>query len=305
MRQSTRSITTYLALAVPILFAILATQAFAAAPRITATSRAEPSHTLTPAERRAMSLAAGRILRHAYLARQAVAEEDGQRAESEVDQGLKLVQIIEKVQPKYKVTAEIKAGDLSYSADEVVAPPLVPIYDEVGEVELLAPVVAAKKEQQVGREDVVEDVSVEHTALSLNLAFAKAGLTQAKKALRDSDLKRADAALAVVQRSAVFEIDALDVPLATARENLFTAKLRVGRGDSEGAKEALDAASKALDGYAELAGDERSKEVRQLQSEISKLSSDLASGGGKASATADVEEKILSWWDRVVQWWEE
>ena len=35
--------------------------------------------------------------------------------------------------------AKIKAGELSYSADEVVAPPLIPIYTEVGEVELMGP----------------------------------------------------------------------------------------------------------------------------------------------------------------------
>jgi hypothetical protein len=302
MSESKRSIPTGVALLALLLFT---TQAFAAAPRITATSHAESSHELTPAEHRAASLAAGRILRHAYLARQAVAEEDGKKAAAEVDQGLKLVRIIESAQPKWTVTAEIKAGDLSYSADEVVAAPLVPIYDELGEVELLGPVAAAKQEQQSGREEVVQDVSVEHTALSLNLAFAKAGLTQAKKALGDKDLERADGALAFVQRSTVFEVDELDLPLATVRENLFLAKTRVGSGDSDGAREALNTASEALDGYAKTAGGERSKEVEQLQGEISKLSKDLASGEGGAAASGDVEEKILSWWDRVVQWWEE
>jgi hypothetical protein len=287
-----------------LLFAIAA---LAAEPRITATSRAERSHELTPAERRATSLAAGRILRHAYLARQAVTEEDGKKVAQEVDQGLKLVQIIESVQPKYTVTAEIKAGKLSYSADEVVAPPLVPIYDEIGEVELIGPLAAAKKEQQSGDDstEVVEDVSVEHTSLLLNLAFAKAGLTQAKKALAEGDWKHTDQALALVQRSAVFEVDALDAPLATARENLYLAHSRVQGGDLEGARTALDAASEALENYAKIAGEERSAEVEKLRGEIEKLSTEIAGGKQGDSATEQVEERILSWWDRVVQWWEE
>jgi hypothetical protein len=285
---------------------LFAVAAFAAEPRITATSRAEPSHKLTPGERRATSLAAGRILRHAYLARQAVTEEDEKKAAHELDQGLKLVQIIESVQPKYTVTAEIKAGKLSYSADEVVAPPLVPIYDEVGEVELIGPLAGAKKEQQSRNdsEDVVEDVNVEHTSVVLNIAFAKTGLAQAKKALAAGDWKGTDRALALVQRSVVFEVEALDVPLETARENLYLAHSRVQSGDLKEARTALDAASQALESYAKMAGGERSAEVEQLRGEIGKLSNDMASGKHEVSASEEVEERILSWWDRVLQWWE-
>jgi len=286
---------------------VFAVAALAAEPRITATSHAERSHELTPAERRATSLAAGRILRHAYLARQAVTEEDEEKVAEEVDQGLKLVQIIESVQPKYTVKSEIKAGKLSYSADEVVAPPLVPIYDEVGEVELIGPLAAAKREQQRGGDstDVVEDVTVEHTSLFLDLAFAKAGLTEAKKALAEKDWKGTDRALASVQRSAVFELNALDIPLATARENLYLAHTRVESGDMEGARTSLEVASEALESYAKIAGEKRSAEVEKLRGEIQKLSTKIASGEQGDSTTEQVEERILSWWDRVVQWWEE
>jgi hypothetical protein len=283
---------------------LLATQAFADDARITATSHAEPSHELKPAERRAMSLAAGRILRHTYLARQAVADEDSAKAASEIEQGLQLVRIIESVQPRYTVTAEIRAGDLSYSADEIVTPPLIPIYDEVGEVELLGPLAAAKRERQAGNEDVVEDVNVEHTSLSLNLAFAKVGLTQAGKAIREEDLARADHMLAAVQRSTVFEVDEIGVPLATARENLYLAKTRLDDGDTAGAWEALDTASAALDSYAKGAGKARSQEVVDLRDEISQLSKDMKSGDTANLASADIEKKILSYWDRVVEWWE-
>lgn len=301
MSPRNRLISTCMAFAALQLFA---TQAFAAVPRITATSHTEASHELTPAERRAASLAAGRILRHAYLARQAIADEDGKKAASEVEQGLKLVRILESVQPTYTVKAEIKAGDLSYSADEVVPSPLIPIYDEVGEVELLGPLAAAKQEQQKGHEDVVEGVSLEYTSLWLNLAFARAGLSQANEAIDEKDLQHADRALAVVQRSTVFENDAVDAPLATARENLYLAKTRVADGDKAGAHQALNAASAALDSYAKGAGEPRSKEVAKLRGEISKLSADLESGSSDLAA-ADTEGKILSYWDRVAKWWEE
>jgi hypothetical protein len=286
---------------------LLSVAAFAAEPRITATSHAEPSHKLTPAERRAISLAAGRILRHTYLARQALTEEDGKKAAQEVAQGLILVQIIESAQPKYTVTAEIKAGKLSYSADEVVTPPLVPIYDEVGEVELVGPLAAARREQTSRSDatDVVDDVDAEQTSVFLNLAFAKAGLTQAKKALAEGDLKAADRGLALVQQSVRFEVDLLDVPLATVRENLHLAHSRAQIGDLKDARTSLDAASAALERYAKIAEDKRSAEVEQLRGEIHTLSNDIASGKQEASATAKVEDEILSLWDRVHQWWEE
>jgi hypothetical protein len=293
-------------------FAVLASCVFltvaalAAEPRITATSRAKPSHELTPAERRATSLAAGRILRHAYLARQAVTEEDKEKVDQEVDQALKLVQILESVEPKYVVTAEIDAGKLSYKADEVVTPPLIPIYDEVGEVELIGPLEAAKKEKRGGDDstEAVEEVDVEHTSLALNLAFAKAGLRQAKKALGEGDWKSTDRALADVQRSAVFEVDTLDAPLATARQNLYLAHSRVQNGDLEGTRAALDEASQALDNYAKIGGTGRSAEVEKLRSEIDGLSNEIASGKQGDSTSEKIDERILSWWDRVVQWWE-
>jgi len=280
-----------------------ATQAFADDARISATSHTEVSHKLTPAERRAASLAASRVLHHAYLARQAIADEDRKKAASEVEQGLKLVRIIESVQPMYTVSAEINAGDLSYTSDEVVASPLIPIYDEVGELELLGPLTAAKREQQMENKNVVEGVDLEYTSLWLNLPFARDGLNQAKQAIADENLAKADQDLALVERSTVFESDLVDAPLATARENLYLAKTRFADKDTAGAREALDAASTALDSYAKGAGEPRSKDVTELRDEISKLSSEMAQGSSNLAA-ADTESKILSYWDRVVQWWE-
>jgi hypothetical protein len=148
-------------------------------------------------------------------------------------------------------------------------------------------------------------VSVEQTSLSLNLAFAKAGLKVARKAIKDEDLTGADRALSVVQRSTVFEVNVVDIPLLTARENLYLAKTRVADGNVDGALNALDTASDALDLYGKNATPSRAEEVAALRGEISQLSTDLQDDGSSQLASADVEDKVLSYWDRVVQWWEE
>lgn len=70
----------------PILIATLALggSAFAAEPRITAEIDATPESVLTAEEQRAVSLAAGRLSRHAYDANAALEQDDTESAAEEV-----------------------------------------------------------------------------------------------------------------------------------------------------------------------------------------------------------------------------
>ena len=67
--------------------------------------------TLSDEEHRALSEAAGRLLSHVNLARQAIADNKLDAAKEQVDKGLTLVKIIENAAPTYEIDAKIKSGD--------------------------------------------------------------------------------------------------------------------------------------------------------------------------------------------------
>ena len=168
--------------------------------RIMGTVHSEAVAKLSAKEWRAVSLAAGRILKHTAQARSAIAGERTDEATTHIDKGLTLVQIIENTVPKRKVTAEIKSGDIVYTDEDEVSPALVPIYDELDHVELFTPIFRAKKEsvgddgsKKEGKasgtpEPVAEVVSfegLEHSTTQLDVLFAKGMLTLAKKEIAE------------------------------------------------------------------------------------------------------------------------
>lgn len=101
------------------------------------------NNTMTPEEMRNASVAAGRILKHAQQAREAVAAKNSKQALENIDKALTLVGIIETVQPSYKVTAKITAGDLTYSDSDVVKVAEVPLYQELDDLTMYYPVLKA------------------------------------------------------------------------------------------------------------------------------------------------------------------
>ena len=123
-----------------------ASTAVQATDRITADVKLVPSgQALSDAEQRAVSFAAGRVLKHVDQARQALAKQDKLVALAQIEKGLSLVTIIEQTIPPVQVTATITAGTLQYQDEDQVKRLVVPIYQELDSVSIVEPVVAAKK----------------------------------------------------------------------------------------------------------------------------------------------------------------
>ena len=118
-----------------------------AAPRITARVDTKADVTLSAAEQRAVSIAAGRLLRHTYDARAALKAEDRKQATAEIAKAQKLAAIIEQAVPSYTVKSQIAAGDLSYEDEDTLKPTIIPIFDELDKVSLVAPLRQAKAEK--------------------------------------------------------------------------------------------------------------------------------------------------------------
>lgn len=179
---------------------------------------------LSEEERRSLSLAAGRLLKHVHQARQAIHQQQKQQAMGHIDKGLTLAQIIESAVPIHEVTARIQAGDMTYEDKERVKQLIVPIYTELEKVTLMAPLRAAKQEaaknggsarelspgkpsqqspsarpsqpSQPAMTPVVAGVEVHHTHIMLDVSAAKEHLRAAKQALNNDKDEAADGALA-------------------------------------------------------------------------------------------------------------
>lgn len=271
-----------------------------AAGRISAQVETKPAGKLSAEESRALSLSAAHMLKHVHQARLAIGKKDVKAASQNVDKGLVLVDIINQTVPAYKVETKIKAGELTYVDQADARPAIVPVYEELQRVSVLAPIEAAKKAAQqeaaVAGVPVAVDVELIHTRTELNVELAAIGLRAAKDALQKDDSKAADAALATVQTGVIFGYTKMDLPLEKVRENLLLAKSLVDSGKAKEARAALEVAGDALEEYEKGAGKNRAKEAKDLQAEMQKLAKDIEVNDKGAS------EKILEWWDRVRKW---
>lgn len=274
--------------------------------RITSTIDAQPTSKLTPEESQAVSVAAGRILKHVNDARIALEEKKKKAALGEIEKGLTLVRIIEHAIPPIKVKADIQSGDISYHHEEEAHQALIPIFEELDQVDVVGPAVRVQKgkgqdSKKKGKgPSAITYAGTEFTSLDLDLPLAKRDLQSAKQALGDNKLDAADSALMDIQeRGMVFGLVEDYLPLREAADNLKLAENELKDGQSQEAKAALKVASDALKDYEETAGKHRSKEVKQLHQEIDALSEKL---DHQPDDREGVVKKIGSWWDRVAKW---
>jgi hypothetical protein len=205
------------------------------------------------------------------------------------------------------------------SLDRLKGAALVPIYTEVAQSSLLAPVEAAKKESASNTAPVtgapaspqsngaatatntstgsaplaVEAVTSGYTQVLLDTSVARAQLDAARSALDGGDLKTADNSLKLLEQSIVLESSAARLPLVRARENLWLASVAARRGDRSEAKTQLQAAARALGYYRQAAPPADVADVEVLQREIAGYAS------SPDSQRADAAARIDKWWDRV------
>ena len=288
-----------------LITASLTTVPVLAESRITSTIDAKPTTKLTAEESQAVSVAAGRILKHVNEARVELDEKKNDAALEDIKKGLTLVQIIEQAVPPIKVEADIQAGDLKYHHEEEARQALIPIFDELDQVDVVGPATRVKHEKaQISDEKspgpaLVSYSEIEFTSLDLNLSLAKRNLVRAKEALKANKSDDADTALRDIQtRGILFSLIEASLPLREAADNLKLAEYEFNEGNSQEAKVALDVASDALKDYEKTAGESRAKEVKKLHQEMDDLSGKLENQKDRVG----VVKKLASWWDRVTKW---
>ncbi|HSF08057.1 MAG TPA: YfdX family protein [Nitrospirales bacterium] len=277
----------------------------AAKPRIESKITVESKEQLTASEKASLSRAAGRILLHVDDARKALQGDQTEDALTHIEKGLILVRIIEESSPDYEVKATITSGALTYEDIRKHRQLFVPVYEELDEISSLGPVIAAKNEQ--AKQDksaipVVEDVRIRYTRAELNVALAKVGLEQAKKALKSENTEKADDALAAIQTGVTLNYAEIDLPLEEARKNLLLAQGMIEHNQAKEARAALEEASEDLKQYEKSIGELRGEKVKHLRQEIRDVMSTIENTQKEKKGSNSLKEQIEGWWNSVTEW---
>jgi hypothetical protein len=195
---------------------------------------------------------------------------------------------------------------------------LTPVYAEWDEVSVIAPIAEQQKKSKhtamasnthqtntgsASREATtpqeraaVRDVEAGFTSVAVDGKMAQDHLTSAKTALQNSNLQRADEALAAVQDGVVMVSFDSDMPLLKTREDLALAADQSRQGHYREASAALTAAANGLNEYANTFGKSNAGSVKQVSNQISSYAKNLSSDH------ANAETRIQDWWDEVTAW---
>lgn len=299
-----------------------------AEPRITEEGSVTPSHALTDAEAKSVSHAAGRLLWHVNMARQELnqvitseSSEDPAEAYASLDvaktteeagrhvtQALTLSRIIKNTLPVYNFKTTITAGEETYSEEQQLQPMFVPIYSELDVIDVLRPVIAAKYEAAgataAGAPATLFDTRLAYTRAMLDVDAAMRYLAAADTNIKAANFAQAGRDLSLIQQNVIVSSIDTDVPLVTARVDLYQAQRAMQNDNPDIATANLTAAYDALGRYHGmlLMGSERAREVQTLRNEIMTLNGNLSETLKAQKETAVA--KVDGWWHELRQWME-
>lgn len=272
----------------------------AATPRISAQVDTRPEATLTSEEQRAVSIAAGRLLRHAYDAMLALDADDTEGASAAIALSEQLVRVIENAVPSVAINAKITSGDLRYEHETIAKPTTIPIHHELDMVSLAAPLLLASADDAKQNDDDslplgVIAHEVRHLRTTLSLDLAAAGLRAASEGLADDDVAAARTGLATVMHSVHFTEVTAEVPLHRAQENLMLAKAAIEQGRIADARALLAAVLDGLTAIEDTVGAMHKPTIEAAREEIKAFADGLV----ETASVEDAAARIDGWWDRI------
>ena len=176
-----------------------------------------PGRTLSAAEESAISSAAVHTLRQIVKARGEIHDKDIEQAKKDLGQAMVLIQIIKSSLPTIKVKDHIWVAKkhLDYETTEQVLPDLIPINEDLTEIEDIVPVDEAKNH-----------------------------IAKARKALQKGDKKSAKKNLNAADKLIVF--DEIDLPLASTEKHIIAAETMLSRDKSHDADMELKSAEDSV-----------------------------------------------------------
>lgn len=263
--------------------------------RYTTTVRQETSGELKPEDVRQASMLGSRILTHVHNATKLLADEKPDRAKVELEHAQSLVAVVRDLLPVTVISTTVKSSDGKevYVYQDRVQPDQIPLYEGMIGVEVVQPIVDAKKEQAALRGLRLADADLIHTSVTLDLDYLERKIRQGLAKVAEPE--KALAELALAQAYGVqFSTHREDSPLVEAQAALRLAERQVREQKFEGAKANLQLARIQLEAHRALIGQQAGERVRDLEKDIGELESKLREPGAA--------DRIAGFWDRVSGW---
>ena len=241
------------------------------------------------------SLLSSQMLMHLNAAALQCIDGKGDSAKPEIEKAQSLAGIVRKLLPTTTVTTIVKDGQGKevYRDVQKIQDDQIPIFAGDIAVEVVEPLVEAKKDQAALKGLKLADADVIHTAVLADLSYIERKLARAAQLLN----KPAEAAvqLALAQNVGIrFTAHKEDNPLVEVQHALRLAERMVQEKKYEGAKANLQMAKLRLEAYRGLIGTSDAKPAADLEKEIEKVSGELEKPG--------VAEKIRGMWDKAASW---
>jgi hypothetical protein len=245
---------------------------------------------------RQVSTLASQIVQHLNAAVAYLDVYDQKKAETELNQSEKLIGVIRDMLPLTVVTTITKnaQGKEVYRDENQMQDDLVPVYELMTSVDVVAPIIDAKKEEAALKGLRLSDAKILHTSVLLDLSFVDRKIKRAFKLLA-KEPEEAQKELTLAQTVGVrLSVDKEDSPLVKAQGALRLAERMVNEGKTEGAEENLRLAKIHLEAYRTLVGQSRKEEIDKMQEDIDRLFGKLEK--------EESESTIRELWNRATGW---
>ena len=241
------------------------------------------------------SLLTSQFLTHVNQAMLELADTHTDAARTDMEKAQSLAKVVHGLLPTTVVTTTVKdaQGKEVYHDEQQVQDDQIPIYAGDVAMEVVQPIIEAKKDEAALKGVKLADAQVIHTAVLVDLNYAERKL---KRALElSAKPQEASLELALIQNDAVhFYAHQEDNPLVEVQQALRLAERMVREKKFEGANANLVTAKLQLEAYRALVGADAGMAVAALEKDIQTLSSELQTPGAA--------DQIRGMWDKVTGW---
>lgn len=241
------------------------------------------------------SLLTSQFLTHIDKAEQQLADDRTDAAQTEIEKAQALVKVVRALLPTTIVTTTVRdaQGREVYRDEQRVQEDQIPIYSGAVAMEVVEPVIEAKKDEAALKGIKLADAELVRTAVLVDLNFAERKLKRALELIAKP--QEAAAELALIQSGGVhFYAHKEDSPLVDVQHALRLAERMVREKKYEVAKDNLQTAKLQLEAYRALVDTGSGQPAADLERDIQKLSAEVQTPGAA--------DKIRGMWDQVTGW---
>ena len=241
------------------------------------------------------SLLTSQLLLHLNEAAQRLTDGRADSARPEIEKAESLGKVVRGLLPTTVVTTTVTdaQGKQVYREVQRVQDDQIPIFERSVAIEVVEPIIEAKKDEAALKGVKLADADLIHTSVLVDLSYVERKLKRAVELMAKP--QDAAAELTAAQTQGIkFYAHKEDSPLVETQYALRLAERMVREKKYEGARANLQAAKLRLEAYRALVDDAAGKPVADLEKEIQKLSGDVQSPGAA--------DKIRAMWDKAASW---